>query len=190
MLLSIILAWALCAGRAVADPAPAESLPVEGSMPSLSGATSWLNGPALTSTGLRGKVVLVDFWTFSCINSLRPLPYLRAWAAKYQKQGLVVLGVQSPEFAFERDDGNIRQAIADHGITFPIAVDNDHRVWNAFHNEYWPAIYLVDAEGRIRYHHFGEGDYDGTELAIQQLLAEAKAGAVDGTLVSVNGAGA
>lgn len=190
MLLSIILAWALCAGRAVADPAPAESLPVEGSMPSLSGATSWLNGPALTSTGLRGKVVLVDFWTFSCINSLRPLPYLRAWSDKYQAKGLVVIGVQSPEFAFEQRLDSIRDAVGVHGIHFPVAIDNGHRVWNAFQNEYWPAIYLIDPEGRIRYHHFGEGDVDQTERAIQQLLAEAGASGFDRNLVSVHGTGA
>ncbi|MET0935176.1 MAG: redoxin domain-containing protein, partial [Luteibacter sp.] len=166
------------------------ALGTEGTMPSIGGATGWLNSPPLTTKGLRGKVVLVDFWTFSCINSLRPLPYLRAWSAKYEAQGLVVIGVQSPEFAFEQNEENVRKALADHGLAFPIAIDNGHRVWNAFHNVYWPAIYLVDAEGRIRFHHFGEGDYDMTERAIQQLLAEAKATGIDHRLVSVDGQGA
>ena len=190
MLLSIILAGALGAASAVAGPAPAESLPVEGSMPSLSGATTWLNGPALTPAALRGKVVLVDFWTFSCINSLRPLPYLRAWSDKYQAKGLVVIGVQSPEFAFEQRLDSIRDAVGVHALHFPIAIDNGHRVWNAFRNEYWPAIYLIDAQGHIRYHHFGEGDYEQTEQAIQELLAEAGASGIDSTLVSVHGVGA
>jgi thiol-disulfide isomerase/thioredoxin len=168
---------------------PAKPLPVEGRFPALSGATSWLNGPALTPAGLRGKVVLVDFWTFSCINSLRPLPYLRAWAAKYAAQGLVVIGVQSPEFAFEQRPDSIRDAVVRLAIRFPVAIDNRHRVWNAFQNEYWPAVYLIDAEGRIRYHRFGEGDYDLTERAIQQLLTEAGASGVDRNLVSVQGQG-
>ena len=192
-LLALIAMLAFVSGGAVSTDAPAgtgePALPVEGRIASLGGATGWLNSAPLMAAGLRGKVVLVDFWTFSCINSLRPLPYLRAWAAKYRKQGLVVIGIQSPEFAFERDESNIRQAITEHDITFPIAIDNDHHVWDAFHNEYWPAIYLVDAEGRIRYHHFGEGDYDGTERAIQQLLAEANTGVIDGTLVEVDGRG-
>jgi len=198
-LLSLWVACSLAVGvtHAHAGPgtdAPTASvtgaLPVEGRMPALSGASSWLNGPALSASGLHGKVVLVDFWTFSCINSLRPLPYLKAWATKYQAQGLVVIGVQSPEFAFEQRLDNVRDALASHAISFPIAVDNGHRVWNAFQNEYWPAIYLIDAEGRIRYHHFGEGDYDQTERAIQALLAEAGAPHVDRSLVSVRGDGA
>lgn len=174
------------ASNSAANPA----LPVEGRFPALSGATTWLNGPALTPSGLHGKVVLVDFWTFSCINSLRPLPYLRAWATKYQAQGLVVIGVQSPEFAFEQRLDNVRDALASHAISFPVAVDNGHRIWNAFQNEYWPAIYLIDAEGRIRYHRFGEGDYDQTERAIQALLVEAGASGVEQNLVSVHGTGA
>jgi thiol-disulfide isomerase/thioredoxin len=155
----------------------------------MGGATSWLNSPALTAETLRGKVVLVDFWTFSCINSLRPLPYLRAWAEKYRSQGLVVIGVQSPEFAFEQRLDSIREAITAHAIPFPVAIDNGHRVWRAFQNEYWPAIYLIDAQGRIRYHRFGEGDYDLTERAIQQLLAEAGAPGPGQGLVNVRGSG-
>ena len=183
------LALPLAGASGAAEYSSAEVLPVEGQFPALNGATSWLNGPALTPAGLRGKVVLVDFWTFSCINSLRPLPYLRAWAAKYQTQGLVVIGVQSPEFAFEQRPDSIRDAVTRQAIQFPVAIDNGHRVWNAFHNEYWPAIYLIDAEGRIRYHRFGEGDYDQTERAIQQLLAEAGTPGVDRNLVSVQGTG-
>jgi thiol-disulfide isomerase/thioredoxin len=188
-LLIVLVACALWADPGEAS-AGHDTLPVEGQFPKLGGATTWLNGAALTASSLRGKVVLVDFWTFSCINSLRPLPYIRAWAAKYQAQGLVVIGVQSPEFAFEQRLDNVRDALATHAIRFPVAVDNGHRVWNAFQNEYWPAIYLIDAEGRIRYHRFGEGDYDQTEHAIQALLVEAGAPDVNRRLVSVQGAGA
>jgi cytochrome c biogenesis protein CcdA/thiol-disulfide isomerase/thioredoxin len=149
------------------------ALPVEGEMPSLDGATTWFNSPPLTTAGLRGKVVLVDFWTYSCINCLRALPYVEAWAKKYKDQGLVVIGVHAPEFAFEKDTNNVRKAIADLGVTYPVAVDNNRAIWRAFNNEYWPAHYFIGAQGRIRHHHFGEGDYDGSERVIQQLLAEA-----------------
>ncbi|WP_287815379.1 redoxin family protein, partial [Pseudomonas sp.] len=154
----------------VADNQP---LPVEGDLPALSGAVQWLNSPPLTAEALRGKVVLVDFWTYSCINCLRTLPYLKAWAAKYHDQGLVVIGVHAPEFAFERDVGNVTAAMKKLGVTYPVAIDNDYTLWRAFDNEYWPAHYFVDAQGRIRYHHFGEGDYDQSERVIQQLLREA-----------------
>ncbi|HVI55929.1 MAG TPA: redoxin domain-containing protein [Luteibacter sp.] len=187
--LAIGASYAYAGAPAATSVPSAQVLPVEGTFPALSGATSWLNGPALNSADLRGKVVLVDFWTFSCINSLRPLPYLRAWAARYQAQGLVVIGVQSPEFAFEQRLDSIRDAVSRQAIRFPIAIDNGHRVWTAFQNEYWPAIYLIDAKGRIRYHRFGEGDYDLTERAIQQLLAEAGASDVDRSPVSVRGEG-
>ena len=130
---------------------------------------------ALTSAGLRGKVVLVDFWTYTCINWLRTLPYVRAWAEKYKDQGLVVIGVHSPEFPFERDIDNVRRAAKQMKVDYPIAVDSDHAIWRAFHNQYWPALYLVDAKGRIRHHHFGEGEYERSEQVIQQLLAEAGA---------------
>jgi cytochrome c biogenesis protein CcdA/thiol-disulfide isomerase/thioredoxin len=149
------------------------SLPVEGAMPPLQGATEWLNGAPLTREQLKGKVVLVDFWTYSCINCLRAIPYVRAWDERYRKDGLVVIGVHAPEFAFEREPANVRAAIADLGIRYPVPLDNDKAIWNAFHNAYWPASYLIDAQGRIRYHHFGEGRYDVTERAIRQLLAEA-----------------
>ncbi|WP_175873724.1 cytochrome c biogenesis protein DipZ [Burkholderia sp. BCC0397] len=149
------------------------ALPVEGTLPSLDGAVQWLNSPPLTAAGLRGKVVLVDFWTYSCINCLRTLPYTTAWARKYAPYGLVVIGVHAPEFAFERDIGNVKKAVHDLGIDFPVAIDNGYSIWRAFNNEYWPAHYFIDAQGRIRHHHFGEGEYAQSERAIQSLLAEA-----------------
>ncbi|WP_175688717.1 cytochrome c biogenesis protein DipZ [Burkholderia anthina] len=152
--------------------APA-ALPVEGTLPSLDGAVQWLNSPPLTAAGLRGKVVLVDFWTYSCINCLRTLPYTTAWARKYAPYGLVVIGVHAPEFAFERDIGNVKKAVHDLGIDYPVAIDNRYAIWRAFGNEYWPAHYFIDAQGRIRHHHFGEGEYAQSERAIQSLLAEA-----------------
>lgn len=151
----------------------ADSLADRGAMPDISGATAWLNSPPLTAQDLRGKVVLVDFWTYSCINCLRSLPYVQAWDKAYRDQGLVVIGIHSPEFAFERDIGNVRKAVKDLGITYPVAIDNDLSLWRRFDNHYWPAHYLIDAKGRIRYTHFGEGAYDKTEDAIQRLLAEA-----------------
>ncbi|WP_420212928.1 cytochrome c biogenesis protein DipZ [Burkholderia aenigmatica] len=159
--------------RAVdATHAPA-ALPVEGKLPSLDGAVQWLNSPPLTAAGLRGKVVLVDFWTYSCINCLRTLPYTNAWARKYAPYGLVVIGVHAPEFAFERDIGNVKKAVHDLGIDYPVAIDNGYSIWRAFNNEYWPAHYFIDAQGRVRHHHFGEGEYAQSERAIQSLLAEA-----------------
>ncbi|QVN23208.1 cytochrome c biogenesis protein DipZ [Burkholderia pyrrocinia] len=149
------------------------ALPVEGTLPSLAGAVQWLNSPPLTAAGLRGKVVLVDFWTYSCINCLRTLPYTNAWARKYAPYGLVVIGVHAPEFAFERDIGNVKKAVHDLGIDYPVAIDNGYSIWRAFGNEYWPAHYFIDAQGRIRHHHFGEGEYAQSERAIQSLLAEA-----------------
>ncbi|VWC04133.1 cytochrome C biogenesis protein [Burkholderia arboris] len=155
---------------AVTTPA---ALPVEGTLPSLDGAVQWLNSPPLTAAGLRGKVVLVDFWTYSCINCLRTLPYTNAWAHKYAPYGLVVIGVHAPEFAFERDIGNVKKAVHDLGIDYPVAIDNGYSIWRAFNNEYWPAHYFIDAQGRVRHHHFGEGEYAQSERAIQSLLAEA-----------------
>jgi len=165
-------------------------LPVEGELPSFGGATGWLNSPPLTPAGLRGKVVLVNFWTFTCINWLRQLPYVRAWAGKYAARGLAVIGVHTPEFGFEHDLGNVRRAVADLRVGYPVAIDSDYAVWRAFGNSYWPALYFADAQGRIRHHHFGEGEYRQSEMVIQQLLAEAGSGGTSRDLVSVNPRGA
>jgi cytochrome c biogenesis protein CcdA/thiol-disulfide isomerase/thioredoxin len=165
-------------------------LPVEGALPPLDGAVQWLNSPPLTREQLKGKVVLVDFWTYSCINCIRSVPYTNAWYAKYKDQGLVVIGVHSPEFAFERDSANVRKAVADFGIHYPVAQDNDLAIWRAFNNRYWPAHYLADAQGRIRYHHFGEGSTDETETAIRALLAEKGAKLGDTSTVAATGASA
>jgi len=151
----------------------ATPLPVEGVLPSLDGAVQWLNSPPLTAQELRGKVVLIDFWTYSCINCLRTLPYTKAWAQKYKDQGLVVIGVHAPEFAFERNIDNVKKATHDLGVDYPVAIDNNYAIWHALNNEYWPAQYFVDAKGQVRYHHFGEGDDAQSEKVIQQLLAEA-----------------
>jgi thiol-disulfide isomerase/thioredoxin len=165
-------------------------LPIEGELPSLGGATGWLNSPALTAAGLRGKVVLIDVWTYTCINWLRTLPYVRAWAEKYKNQGLVVIGVHTPEFAFEKNVDNVRRAAKDMRVDYPIAIDSDYAIWRALNNEYWPALYFVDAQGRIRHHHFGEGEYEQSERIIQQLLAEAGIGGIGHELVSVDARGA
>ena len=165
-------------------------LPVEGVMPPLDGINQWLNSQPLTRESLRGRVVLIDFWTYSCINCLRAIPYVRAWHARYADDGLVIIGVHAPEFAFERDVGNVRRAVADLGITYPVAIDNDYRVWRAFNNRYWPAHYFIDAQGRIRYHHFGEGRYELSERVIRQLLAEAGRAPTDSAApVSARGVG-
>jgi cytochrome c biogenesis protein CcdA/thiol-disulfide isomerase/thioredoxin len=152
------------------------SLPIEGTFPSLDGAVQWLNSAPLTAEQLRGKVVLVNFWTYSCINCVRTVPYVRAWAQKYKDQGLVVIGVHTPEFAFEKKIDNVKRAIQSFGVTYPVAVDNDFKIWRAFGNSYWPAHYFIDMDGRIRHHHFGEGDYEESEQVIQELLAEANGG--------------
>jgi cytochrome c biogenesis protein CcdA/thiol-disulfide isomerase/thioredoxin len=148
-------------------------LPVLGELPSLDGLGPWFNSPPLTNAQLKGKVVLIDFWTYSCINCLRTLPYLKAWDAKYRKDGLVIIGVHAPEFAFERDPANVAKAVRDLGVRYPVALDNQYRLWNALHNQYWPAHYFVDAQGRIRYFHHGEGEYAMSERVIRQLLADA-----------------
>ena len=155
-------------------------------MQPLDRATEWLTSRPLTAAGLRGKVVLIEFWTFSCINWMRSLPYVRAWAEKYRDRGLVVIGVHSPEFEFERDVGNVRRAVKAMRIDFPVAIDNDFAVWRGFDNAYWPALYFVDAAGHIRHHRFGEGEYQQSELVIQQLLAEVGKGSADHGLVSVD----
>jgi thiol-disulfide isomerase/thioredoxin len=158
-------------------------------MPSLNGATEWLNSKPLARKDLQGKVVLVDFWTYSCINWRRAQPYIRAWADKYRDKGLVVIGVHSPEFQFEKDVSNVRQALKEVDIHYPVLVDSDHAIWRAFENNYWPALYLVDARSRIRYHKFGEGDYEVSERAIQALLVEAGASGIDSQPISVQGRG-
>jgi thiol-disulfide isomerase/thioredoxin len=160
----------------------------EGTLPSLSGATEWINSPPLTPEGLRGKVVLVDFWTYTCVNWLRTLPYVRAWDEKYRDRGLVVIGAHTPEFPFEKDIDNVRWATKEMDVNYPIAVDSSYGVWRAFDNNYWPAAYIADAKGRIRFHHFGEGNYDGIERTIQQLLGES-GHTTDKQLVQVNARG-
>jgi thiol-disulfide isomerase/thioredoxin len=175
--------------RATTHPA-AVRLPVEGSLPSLASATEWLNSPPLTAAGLRGNVVLVDFWTYTCINWLRTLPYVRAWAEKYKDHGLVVVGVHTPEFDFEHDLDNVRRVVEDMRVDYPVAVDNDYAIWTAFNNHYWPALYFVDARGQIRHHQFGEGQYEQSEMIIQQLLAEAGISGIGHELVSVDARGA
>ena len=176
----------MMARRAVATTA--DALPVEGKLPSLNGAVEWLNTAPLTAEQLKGKVVLIDFWTYSCINCLRTLPYTKAWAEKYRDQGLVVIGVHAPEFAFERDINNVRKAVKDQGINFPVAIDNNFAIWRAFNNQYWPAHYFIDAKGQIRHHHFGEGEYARSEQVIQQLLEEAGRKNVSNSVVSTEDA--
>ena len=162
----------------------------EGRIPDLDGAASWLNSAPLTGKALRGKVVLVNFWTYSCINSLRELPYVKAWAAKYKDAGLVVIGVHAPEFGFEKDPVNVQAAVSGLGIAFPVPIDSDHAIWSAFRNAYWPADYFIDGKGRVRYHHFGEGEYDKSERVIQALLKENGAIGLDESLVRITAGGA
>ena len=199
-----LLAAVLLAGAAAAltvaiggdgwlsSPASARSvvLGVDGEIPYLGGATAWLNSEPLTVADLRGKVVLIDFWTYTCINWRRSLPYVRAWAAKYKDHGLVVIGVHSPEFEFEQDSSNVRRAVTEMRIDYPVAVDSDMAIWNAFRNDYWPALYFIDAQGHIRHHVFGEGQYAESETVIQRLLVEAGQRDVDPGLVSVHASGA
>src|SRR6202789_3463924 len=176
------------AADAPADAHP--SLDDEGPMPDLSGAVAWLNSPPLSSKSLRGKVVLVDFWTYSCINCLRALPYVEGWAEKYKDAGLVVIGVHTPEFAFEKERSNVEKAVRDLKITYPVAIDSNYEIWRAFNNEYWPAHYFIDAKGRIRYHHFGEGEYENSERVIKELLKENGAQAVPGAVIDISATGA
>ena len=162
----------------------------EGPLPDLGGALAWLNSPPLSNKSLRGKVVVIDFWTYSCINCLRALPYVESWAAKYKDAGLVVIGVHTPEFAFEKERANVEKAVRDLKITYPVAIDSDYRIWQAFHNQYWPAHYFIDGKGRIRFHHFGEGEYDLSERVIQALLKENGAQLVSVSATAVSGIGA
>jgi thiol-disulfide isomerase/thioredoxin len=195
----VVLGTVVSRGRGVGKGAPASRpagegkpmtrsaarLPIERELPGFAGATGWINSPPLTPAALRGRVVLVDFWTYTCVNWLRTLPYVRAWAAKYREHGLVVVGVHTPEFSVEHDPANVRRAITDMRIDYPVAIDSDYGVWRAFDNAYWPAVYIADAKGQIRYHHFGEGNYEQTERVIQQLLAERGAAGVPTGLVAV-----
>lgn len=180
-----LLLAALLALAAPVD-APAQN---KGVLQRFDSATAWLNSPQLSATELRGKVVLVDFWTYTCINWLRTLPYVRAWAEKYRDQGLVVIGVHTPEFEFEKNIDNVRGAVKEMRVTYPVAIDSGYAVWRAFSNNAWPAVYLIDAQGRIRYRHFGEGEYERMEKTIQQLLAEAGNAGIGRDLVSVDGRG-
>jgi thiol-disulfide isomerase/thioredoxin len=160
-------------------------LPSEGRLPPFEGATGWLGSEPLTPEGLRGRVVVVQFWTYTCVNWLRTLPYVREWAAKYHDHGLSVIGVHTPEFGFERNVDNVTAAAREMGVDYPIALDSDYAVWGAFSNRFWPALYIADGQGRIRYHHFGEGEYAMSEMAVQQLLGEAGVEGFDPAFVSV-----
>ncbi|GJE58433.1 redoxin domain-containing protein [Methylobacterium trifolii] len=189
---ALLKAFRIDAARSEAlPPSRRSSLPIQGRPPNLDSATHWLNGEPRTFEQLRGTVVLVHVWTYSCINCIRTLPYLRAWAERYREQGLVVIGIHAPEFAFERDVGNVSAAIRRFALPYPVAVDNEFRIWRALRNSYWPALYIVDAEGRIRHHQFGEDGYAESESAIQELLAEAgghRGGAVPETKPQAIGA--
>ena len=182
---------AMTGGAMMSARGAAGALPVQGDLPPLEGATEWINSAPLTVDGLRGKVVVVDFWTYSCINCLRALPFVKAWYEKYRDQGLVVIGIHAPEFAFEKDLRNVRREVKDLGVTYPVAVDNSYALWRAFGNQYWPAHYFIDATGKIRHTHFGEGEYDESERVIQKLLVEAgNANAAAAALVSAEAEGA
>jgi thiol-disulfide isomerase/thioredoxin len=185
----LLAAAVLAAAIGAPIAALVEELPNQSGLASLASADEWLNSPPLTATALRGKVVLVDFWTYTCVNWLRTLPYVRAWDQKYRNQGLVVIGVHAPEFAFEKDLNNVRRAVKDMRVDYPVAVDNDHVIWLAFNNEEWPALYFVDAKGRVRHQYLGEGGYEESETVIQQLLTEAGAVNVSHEPVSVDGRG-
>jgi thiol-disulfide isomerase/thioredoxin len=168
---------------------PTDQIAGQSELASLERANEWLNSPPLTASALRGKVVLVDFWTYTCINWLRTLPYVRAWQEKYRDQGLVVIGVHSPEFSFEKNIDNVRRAVKDLRVDYPVAVDSEHVIWRSFRNQYWPALYFVGAQGRVRHRYFGEGAYEMSEMIIQELLAEAGTGGSDRELVSVDARG-
>ncbi|MBV8146261.1 MAG: thioredoxin family protein [Gammaproteobacteria bacterium] len=177
-------------GEAQPMRATSAHLKVEGELPPLEGAISWINSPPLMAAGLRGKVVLVDFWTYTCINWRRTLPYIQAWAEKYRDHGLVVIGVHTPEFSFEKELDNVRRETSAFQIHYPVAVDSEYAIWRAFHNQYWPALYIADAQGHIRHHQFGEGGYAEIERAIQELLTEAGRSGVPQDLVALQPNGA
>jgi thiol-disulfide isomerase/thioredoxin len=184
-----ISAWILAVALIGGAVAIASETGDDGRMPDLGGAVAWLNSPPLNAKSLRGKVVLVNFWTYSCINSLRELPYIQSWAAKYKEAGLVVIGVHAPEFGFEEERANVEDAVRELKISFSVAIDSNHAIWQAFHNEYWPADYLIDGQGRIRFQHFGEGDYGESERAIQALLRENGATGLDESPVRISADG-
>ncbi len=177
------------AGQFIAEAQEPPSIVGSSPLYGLAGATGWINSKPLTAKQLKGKVVLVDFWTYSCINCLRALPYIQAWADKYKDSGLVVVGVHSPEFDFEKELPNVQKAVQKYGITYPVALDSNHAVWNAFHNEYWPAHYFIDIKGKVRYEHFGEGDYNQSEQWIQKLLQERTSASMQIDKVNVRGQG-
>src|SRR5580658_9198548 len=189
--LALVAAMSLgaIAGRTVANAQEPPSIVGSSPLYGLSGATGWINSPPLTAKQLKGKVVLIDFWDYSCINCIRAIPYIRAWADKYKDSGLVVIGVHTPEFDIEKLTPNVQKAVNKFGITYPVAVDSNHAIWDAFHNEYWPAHYFIDAKGKVRFEHFGEGNYDKSERWIQELLKEANAKPMPATAVSVRGEG-
>lgn len=170
--LAVAVAAGFAAMATTGTAAPASALQSNQLAPEFTGINQWLNGDPLTLQKLRGKVVLVDFWTYTCINCINTLPYVKAWNAKYKDQGLAVIGVHTPEYPFERNTDNVKTAIKRFGITYPVAQDNDYATWNAYSNQYWPAFYLIDKSGHVVYTHFGEGDYDKTEAAIRTLLAQ------------------
>lgn len=176
-------------GQTPGASTPAEFFDSERTMPSLEGATGWINSAPLDADALRGKVVLVDFWTYTCINWMRTAPYVRTWAEKYKDAGLVVIGVHSPEFAFEQDPERVRRFTAAMDLRFPVAIDSQHAIWRAFRNQYWPALYIVDAQGKIRHRQFGETDYDKAEAVLQALLKEAGARDLDTAIAPVVGRG-
>ena len=193
LLIAFMVAW-IC-GVAVIKHINVEAQDTQrivGSSPlySLSGANGWINSKPLSAKDLKGKVVLVDFWDYSCINCIRAIPYIRAWADKYRSSGLVVIGVHTPEFDVEKQMPNVEKAVKKFGITYPVALDNDYKIWNSFHNQYWPAHYFIDARGKVRYEHFGEGEYDRAERWIQELLKEANSTSLPGSVVTVRGEGA
>lgn len=177
------------AGHTIATGQEPASIVGSSPLSGLSGATGWINSKPLTAKDLKGKVVLVDFWAYSCINCLRSLPYIEAWAQKYKDSGLVVIGVHTPEFDFERQLPNVQRAVQKFGVTYPIALDSNQAIWNAFHNEYWPAHYFIDAKGKVRYEHFGEGKYDQSERWIRELLQERAAKPMPGDNVTVQAQG-
>jgi thiol-disulfide isomerase/thioredoxin len=183
------LCWGAIAGGIAAEAQDPPSIVGSSPLPGLSGATGWINSAPLTAKELKGKVVLVDFWDYSCINCIRAIPYVRAWADKYKDSGLVVIGVHTPEFDIEKQLPNVQKAVNKFGITYPVALDNNQAIWNAFQNEYWPAHYFIDAKGKVRFEHFGEGDYDQSEHWIQQLLQERNAKPMPGTTVAIDAQG-